>query len=241
MKQKKVIKDSEIQRWHKEKKKNIHRIYKNGKVRRLLERNLYRRNKNEGILARETKKRFGREKAKRNKNEAKVWKFIRREAKDWKENHINKEEWMSHFLSRRNEYRKGEGNRKIKKKKGRRKMKEKKKGRVEELEEEKNLTNSKKNKEEKSGWDKWNINGDVEVIAIRKEFVEFMKQIWRGDIPKEWKINVITSICKKGTQKKTKNYRGMLFLYSAYNIYIEFILRKRMKIEREGKNLISES
>lgn len=61
---------------------------------------------------------------------------------------------MNHFLSRRNEYRKGEGNRKIKKKKGRRKMKEKKKRRVEGLEEEKNLTNSKKNKEEKSGWDK---------------------------------------------------------------------------------------
>lgn len=76
MKQKKVIKDSEIQRWHKEKKKNIHRIYKNGKVRRLLERNLYSRKKNEGILARETKKRFGREKAKRNKNEAKVWKCL---------------------------------------------------------------------------------------------------------------------------------------------------------------------
>ena len=77
----------------------------------------------------------------------------------------------------------------------------------------------------------WKYGG----AAIRKGLTVLIKKIWLGDsIPEDWKTSVILPLYKKGDQEKTKNYRGISLLCSAYKIYATVL---RGSLEEESMEL----
>lgn len=76
---------------------------------------------------------------------------------------------------------------------------------------------------------------------IKNRLVEVLRKIWtEGQIPEEWKTNIIIPLYKRRDQEKVGNYRGISLLCSAYKIYAE-ILRNRLEEELGEKNLVPES
>lgn len=77
--------------------------------------------------------------------------------------------------------------------------------------------------------------------AVKAGIKDLLKHIWKeGVIPMEWRKSVMVPIFKKDDQERTKNYRGISLLCTAYKIYTE-VVRRRLKWETEQKKLIPES
>lgn len=59
----------------------------------------------------------------------------------------------------------------------------------------------------------WIYDGTV----VIKGLVELLQLIWnKGDIPRDWRIDIITPIFEKGDANKTENYRRISLLCTAY-------------------------
>lgn len=59
----------------------------------------------------------------------------------------------------------------------------------------------------------WLYDGTV----VIKGLVELLQLIWnKGDIPRDWRIDIITPIFEKGDPNKTENYRSISLLCTAY-------------------------
>lgn len=77
--------------------------------------------------------------------------------------------------------------------------------------------------------------------TIKKGLIDILRSIWKSEkIPEEWKSSVMVLLFKKGEQERTKNYRGISLLCTAYKIYVE-LLRQRLEQEVKRKGLLPES
>jgi len=82
----------------------------------------------------------------------------------------------------------------------------------------------------------WKFAGE----ELIKELADLIKSVWvQGILPYVWKMNIIVPLYK-GDKEAVGNYRGISLQCSAYKVYAE-ILRNRMEIEAERKDLIPES
>jgi len=171
------------------------------------------------------------------KREADVWKFInkKRGIKKGYVNNIGEEEWRSYFMN----LLEGEEIGKSKKLEA----KEEKRDAIEEVGLGEVREAIKKLKVKKAAgvdgipMEAWKYASE----DLIKELADLIRLVWvQGILPYDWKMSIIVPLHKRGDKEMVSNYRGISLLCSAYKVYAE-IVRNRLEIEAERRNLIPES
>lgn len=70
--------------------------------------------------------------------------------------------------------------------------------------------------------------------AVQSRIYELVINIWNKEQqPEEFNVGVLCPIHKKGSRKKSNNYRGIALLPTAYKI-LSYVLLKRLELYAEG-------
>lgn len=70
-----------------------------------------------------------------------------------------------------------------------------------------------------------------------KAMAKCIRNIWKGDLPEEWRAGIVKPIYKKEDIDKMENYRGITLMDTGYKIYVEWI-KKKLEKEREEKEIL---
>ena len=80
------------------------------------------------------------------------------------------------------------------------------------------------------------INGGEKLLS---KVTSILDRIWKGEeqVPKRWKLAVVSPILKKGDKDQVENYRGVSLLDTSYKIYASLLNQKLITFLESEKKL----